>query len=594
MNHLLRFSVVWLLATLTILVANAQDEGVVVRELILTPEPLPRYATEGNLGGYRIKGTTEFVDELVSRHLNGDLTLYRDYRMEIPYLSMGPLLGYLDTANLGKPVWFAESGTESVGYRTRGMDAAPAEATGPEVVGDCEGCLSVQSWQWMMFGREAVSVEYENREDLLSKIKQMWKLRTPLEVMAPLKPWLWNQDRFLFLTAAVLEDEKGEDVRMDIQRGVIMVEFPLQRRGLAETDMAILVFDPEDEQIPWEKLEVQIGMNGIQEAAADAKKLLLEGQTNMAPLGYREGVDAPFQGFYGDLKVDTLWERGQFLVDSVLSAWNASEVVNEYAVPTLEHPMQSKSYSIYLDAGWFSRPITASDWTKGEHREKDWRNTQEWVQEASDSILTYWEKGELDGYAYHSIRSDVPTLMTALDAQVRVKRLLKRVVAHAHAVDFQVAEPNRTEAEWDSLANLTRFDYSWKVDGKLIWYNGDVVFRPQWITLVWQDPKGIVPGFAIGSIEVMDLSLMGLTIGKEPIEDLLAGLDFAYYPLSVNGQRFQSLDQATMVKLIMEKGAWDAIPTWLEMGYFPYGGGDDAFWESAYDRVRTAMKESEY
>ena len=220
------------------------------RELVLTPQPFPRYTSAYSLGSYQVKGTTAFVDELIDLHLKGKLTLYRDYEMRVPYPRRAALQAFRDSveqpsadgvqliasqapAGQREPEYDLSSPTY---HRSRGV------SRGRDM---CANCLNMQSWWFMMFSREAVSMTYDNREELLSQIKQLWKLRAPLEEMTVLRPWAWQPDRYLVFTAEVLPGE--ERAQLQLRRGVLLAEYKLARQTAAESDLNLLVFDPQVE-----------------------------------------------------------------------------------------------------------------------------------------------------------------------------------------------------------------------------------------------------------------------------------------------------------------------------------------------------------
>lgn len=563
MNQDLRFFAYWLCSMMLILTSQAQDEP--LRRLLLTPEPLPRYEPVGYLGGYRVQGTTAFVDELIARHLSGELTLYRDFDQQIAYPSLGPLLGFLDTAQIG--AFDFEAG---------------ASRGGPE---NCRGCLSRPAWQWFMFAREAASVTYDNREDLLSQIKQMWKLRRPLEAMAPLQPWHWNPDRFLIFSAEVVAAEDAPPT-LRLDRGMVLVEYALAQERFGNTDLAVLVFDPQDEAIPWEKLSIERGMHGINEEQ-DPRAIILERRTNLVPLGYQVGRSGPLQAFFSDLRTDDGWQQGLQRRDSLLQAWQAQAAIAGSEVSEAIHPRQSRPYRLLIDAGWFNRPVPADPWIHAQYRDRRWEKTLAWAAEASDSLLQYWQDDELTVYAPATIDQPEPRERSYQAGQALLERWLKGVLVHAHAPDFTVVDSLRRAADWQALSAPQRFEYAWRIDGDLIWQRGRLSYQPDWITLVAQDPAGKVSGFPLAAVRVEDLSWMGLQVGRQSIAALLAERKYAYYPLAINDIPFLSLDQATLVSKLLDRGRWYGIPTWLETGDFPDPGAAPAdFWQEAWQTAK--------
>ncbi|MEM9986345.1 MAG: hypothetical protein AAF804_14730, partial [Bacteroidota bacterium] len=449
-------------------------------ELILSTQVLSEPEAQPEHSGYYLQANSKFVDELIAHHLRGELTLYRDAGMKIAYPGPSELFSYADTA-FGRVSGLRAKGlVTQPSINTRGMSSVPQAMSLTEVHSVAGDLLNAPTWGMMMLSREAASMSYQNREELMSQIKQIWKLRIPLQRMSRLSPWSWESDRVLFFTAEI-----GPEGQLNYNRAILLLEYVHQLGQEKKKDLGVMVFDPLNPEVPWELLSVRSDMRGIEEGM-NPSEVIAQHRGYLEPVGYRVGQDQDFVAFRNYLHsiVDSTSTRTR---DSLLQAWRVSFPLSKAEDLVSSQPFQTKPYSLYIDAQWFQNPPEMSEWARDQYKAKSWQKTLNWVGQANDSLLKVWRTGEVAFFSPKSGSRSYPDALAYIDAQSQIKRWMKRRVSHVQASDFQVAAFH-PEAYWDSLSDLSRFDYSWKVDGELTWYQGQVSFRPQWLTLVCQDP----------------------------------------------------------------------------------------------------------
>ncbi|MEM9985583.1 MAG: hypothetical protein AAF804_10870, partial [Bacteroidota bacterium] len=93
--------------------------------------------------------------------------------------------------------------------------------------------------------------------------------------------------------------------------------------------------------------------------------------------------------------------------------------------------------------------------------------------------------------------------------------------------------------------------------------------------------------------DVEELSDLNLGVEDLGIEEFLVNREYASYPLKVNHESFYRLDQAVMVSKILERGAWDMLPTWLVKGAWP-SGAESKFWADNWLTIKKSLKKSAY
>ncbi len=554
-------------------------------ELILSTQVLSEPEVQPKHSGYYLHANSKFVDELISHHLRGEITLYRDAGMQIAYPGPSELFAYADTA-FGQVSGLRAKGLEPQPQaRTRSMASTTQAMSLTEVHSIAGDLLNAPTWGLMMLSREAASMTYQNREDLMSQIKQLWKLRVPLQRMSRLSPWSWESDRVLFFTAEV-----GAEGQLQFNRAILLLEYIHQLGGEKKKDLGVMVFDPNSPEVPWELLSVSTDMRGIEEGL-DPSEVVDQRRAYLEPVGYRVGQDQDFVAFK-NYSLSLYDSTSMQTRDSLLQAWQVSFPLSKSEELVSSHPLQTKPYSLYIDAQWFQNPPEMSEWAQDQYKAKSWQKTLDWVKQANDTLLKVWRTGEVAFFTPQGGARSYPDALAYIDAQSQIKRWMKRRVSHVQANDFQVAA-FQPEAYWDSLADLSRFDFSWKVDGELTWYQGQVSFRPKWLTLVCQDPSAVLPGIPLTMVDVEEVSDLNLGVEDLGIEEFLSSGEYTSYPLSVNHESFYCLDQAVLVSKILEKGAWDMLPTWLVKGAWPSQAGSQ-FWEENWLAIKKSLKKSAY
>lgn len=584
MIHLIRLSVVWLLGLgLCLQTLHAQLYLALTAEAHLHHDSMPRP------GRYHLEGTSAFVEGLIGAHLAEKLTLYRDIEKNLPYPDRATFDRYLDEQR--HPEW--DEALDALAKEPGVRDSLAQLEARRET---CTDCLSAASRWFLQAGSDSTTLRarVKSPEEQLSLFKQIGKSRELFRSMAGLSPE--QPHRYLMFSARFEQSE--EQARLQWEQGILLVsQFPLGDRGQAPVLHAIF-FEPNDEDVPWFLLKTTPLMAGIREEIG-AQALLTEFRSDMAPLGYRM-VTEEVSGTWQNLHLypnDEGREADSLRKDSARRSWQLDRALMSAEQLTERYPRQSKAVSRWLPGHWTpdnlaQQPLNA--WALDEQADFDWEATRLILSRFTPQLLTDLDSGKLMSYVPGQGHQDL-----------RVGKERPFVVLRAQREDFalgllqkgtprsRTAEPDTLPAGWQSLSEQT---YSWRLRGEEVWFMGEKAFQPLWIDLFWEVSMDSVAPYPFLSMAWDDFKARGYLYDGEPLTEVLTGSEYGYYLTQVNESVVTDLSHATMLRLILAEGAWDAFPTWLMAQQAPpaTGDGEEKDWEEAWKEIRRAMRRSAY
>jgi hypothetical protein len=584
MIHFIRFFWTWLLCLgLSHQALHAQLYLALTAEAYLPHDSMPRP------GRYHLEGTTAFVEGLIEAHLAGKLTLYRDFEKQLPYPDRATFGRYLDEQR--HPEWdeALEALAKEPGVRDS-LDRLEARRR------ECADCLSAASRWFLQAGLDSTTLRSRvaSPEEQLSLFKQIGKSRELFRSMAGLAPD--QPHRYLMFSARF--DQTEEQARLQWEQGILLVShFPLGDQGQAPI-LHALFFEAEAEAIPWFLLKTTSLLAGIREEIG-AQALLTEFRSDMAPLGYRlitQAVSGKWQNLH-------LYPSGEgraadsLRKDSARRSWQLDRALMSAEQRIERYPRQSKAVSRWLPGHWTpdnlaQQPLNV--WALDEQEAFDWEATHSILSRFTPQLLSDLDSGQLVSYVPGQGHQDLrvgeerPFVVLCAQREDYALGLLREGVPRSGT-----AGPDTLPLRWQSLREQT---YSWRLRGEAVWLMGEKAFQPLWIDLFWEVPMDSAAPYPFLSIAWDDFKARGYLYDGDPLTEVLIGEEYGYYLTQVNASVITDLSQATMLRLILAEGAWDAFPTWLMAQQDPpaTGKGQAEDWKQAWKDLRRAMRRSAY
>jgi len=590
----------------------SQDEQIPQTvEVVFTPDMFPRRNVERSQGDYLISATPSFVDELVKLHLAGTLTLYRDGDLQIPYPNREQLEGYKKEVNDMLPPLTGKEGEAMLAFdntqRTRGLNSGRVAFGGRKP--PCTSCLDSLTLWMLRYSQDYQSILGEGKEAQFSLAKQVRRSQVDFSFMAPYQyPNIITQPYFMMKGKASLTLAKGNTQGVKWQQGVVMVEFQLNPKEGAASQIASLHFDLKAKGIPWHMMELRPFTSAIVEGRS-VRSILEQDRSALQIVGYKLPTDRTWKSLFDDFG-GRKWRQDSLRADSLLKAWQIRTPLYEPAELVRRYPLQSKFFTLYMDAAWpppsFSHvPIT--DWTLKQHKKKDWAETHMMLDSLSQKILNEGSQGIIP--LYSDRWTEVNFQLNGRISWSEVVNYRNRYISEwlfpaemAYVPSDEASQPRGEGAPArpvtvipENWVDLTSQTYTWQVRGHLLWTEGEVTFEPEWIDIIWEVPNELFPDLLLCSVPMWSLVQADIRYKGQPILEVLESLDYGYYPMQINQSQLWSYDQATYYKKILESGAWDCLPPWLEKGYFPSTYENTAdFWKQAWKKTKKELKGSAY
>lgn len=567
--------------------------------LALTPESYLHHDSVPRPARYHIEGTSSFVDALVAAHLEGKLTLYRDYERSLPYPGKVAFDQYL--SELRHPEWdapLARLAEREAGVRDSLRNLQTRQQA-------CDDCLALTTRWLLQAGRDSATLRNRaggSPELQLSLYKQILKARNRFRRMAGLNPR--GHHRYLLFTARYQQSE--EQASLTWEQGVLLVShYPLGDRSQPARLEAVF-FDPEDRDVPWFLLKASPLLAGIREETG-AQALLTESRIDMTPLGYRL-ITEEQQGDWQALHHYTSGEAraaDSLRKDSAQRSWQLErallapdELVNFY-------PRQSKTVSLWLDGRWTPDNLAQqglNEWALDEIEDADWEATHLMLTRLTPQLLSDWSGDTLPMFRVsegerHLRRGESQSFPAMLAAREQyARRHLGLLPPRTRSADTAQVDPDSLPplpAAWRDLSAQT---YSWRIRGEYAWLNGLHTFVPLWLDLYWHPPVDTLAPYPLLSLAWADLEQRNYLFDEAPLSEVLIERDYGYYPTRVNQTQLDDLNRATMARQILQEGAWDAFPEWLIHAQDPPGSAADPedAWKDAWREVRRAMRRTVY
>jgi hypothetical protein len=574
--------------------------------LALTPEAYLYHDSMPRPGRYQISGTTAFVDALVEAHLDSKLTLYRDFERSLPYPSKGAFVQYLK--ELRHPEW-----DESLNQLAQTPGVADSLAVMRQRQASCDDCLALASRWLLEAGGDSITLrnQVKGPEEQLSLYKQIGKARDGFRQMANLD--LSQPQRYLLFTARL--DQTKDQASLTWQQGILLASYHPYGDQRQPAKLRALFFDPNDLDIPWFLLRTHAMMAGIREENG-AQALLTEFRTDMTPLGFRvitEEATGPWRSLNtyvsGDgRRVDSLQK------DSARRSWHLERALMSPQQLATFYPRQSKSVSLWLDGRWTPDNLYQqglNPWAFDEQEDTDWAKTHAMITGVTPKLLAALDTGTLALYEPSQSDQDLrrrveqsfPDMLAQRETYARTllpDSALTPTLAHVRTRSAEeTTVPDSNAAVFSlptSWQNLEKQTYSWQLRGEMIWLQGLHTFMPLWLDVYWHPPVDSATPYPMLSIAWSDLEKQDYRLDETPLTEVLIAREYGYYPTQVNETRLGSIDHATMVRLILQEGAWDAFPEWLIQQVAPPGATkevEDA-WKDAWKEVRRNMRNTVY
>lgn len=598
MNLISRFLLTLLLTGLSLSMLPAQVF------LALTPESFLHHQSGPRAGRYHIEANTRFVDALVDAHLLGKLTLYRDFEKTLTFPRQAQFDAYLDQQR--RPEWDAFLAEEAKRPLVQdSLEALNARKT------TCEACLSRRSRWLLQAGRDSSTLFINDPERRLSLFKQISKARHMFRDMAGVQP---NQAyRYLMFTARF--DQSEVRTALSWQQGVLLISYYPNGDPSGELSMDVVFFEPDDQDVPWFLLETTPLMAGIQEETS-AQALLTESRIDMEPLGYRlpaegeKGQYEPWESLYRYPAEDTLGIDSTYK-DSLRRTWHLENALISGQRLVSLYPRQSKAVSLMLDGTWLpDKPETwpLNEWARDQQADYDWEKTHSMLEQFSQKILSDLSTKQLPTYQATNDLSDLRNGITQTYGEAMAFRdafalnLLPKKMSIQQARSGETAKPDTIFTTPASMPSAWRDPlaqtYSWRIRGEYIWLQGTLTFHPRWLDLMWEVPIDSVEPYPTVSIEWDDLAAKDYQVDGEPLANVLRDLEYGYYPTQLNATPISDPNHATMLRPILDAGAWDAMPEWLiQRGSPPkkkVGETTEKSWSNASKAVKKEMKKTAY
>lgn len=552
--------------------------------LSLTAESYLHHQDTPRPGRYHIEVTPAFIDGLIDAHLAGEVILYRDFEHNLPYPDRATFDRYL--AEQRRPEW--DQALQALAKQP-GVSDSLTQLEERRIA--CEACLNPVSRWFLQAGRDSSTLRdlAASPEEQLSLFKQIGKSRAGFQQMAGLEADQFQ--RYLMLSARFDQPEK-EQATLSWEQGILLVSyFPLSDPRQAPVSHA-LFFDFDPEAVPWFLLKTTPLLAGIREESG-AQALLTELQSDFAPLGYRM-ITEEGPGKWESLYVYAPGEDRQADIlrkDSLRHSWPLEQALMSAEQLTSLYPRQSKSVSRWLDGRWTPEYLAQqplNPWARAEQADFGWEATQAMIQSLTPQFFPDLAAGHLSSYRPGGTEETVPF------AEMRNRRRQYALQLHRSQADPNARpNPDTLPTSWRSLEEQT---YSWRLRGEYVWLMGKQTFEPRWLDIFWHPPGEDATAYPWLSLAWSDLAAREYVFDQEPLTERLRGDAYGYYPTQVNHSEINDPNHATMVRLILSRGAWDAFPGWLMAQQAPptTGDGPAADWKAAWKTVRKAIRRSAY